>query len=270
MNLPRRAMGTLALVGLLGCPAVSAAGPLTLSIANGRVTLSAQDVSLRQILGEWERIGGLRVINRERVPGTLITIELTNVSEEKAMETLLRPIAGFMAVERTSPTGGASVYSRIIIMPGSAAPVLASAGGGASPGGMTAQGGGGGRPQVQRRVLADGRVISFVDNPNRPGDMTIVDDSDDSGNDPGAAPPMMRPPFGAPGPPGQAPGMMPGGGMPGGDQDQNENQPAPVQPPRAMPTMPTRTLPTPGVLPAVRPGPGQPPTPPGPPKPPGR
>jgi len=263
MNLPRRAIGILALAGLLGCPVVSAAGPLVLTIGNGRVTLSAQDVPLRQILAEWERIGGLRVVNRERVPGTLITIDLTNVSEEKAMETLLRPIAGFMAVERTSPTGGASVYSRIIIMPGSAAPVLASAsaGGGASPGAATQ---GGGRPQMQRRVLADGRVINFIDNPNRPGDMTIVDDSDEPGNDPGPPPPMMRPPFGASGRPGQLPGTMPGG-----DPDQSDNQPAPVQSPSAMPTMPTRTLPTPGVLPVIRQGPGQPPTPPGPPKPPG-
>ena len=274
MNLPRRAIGILALAGLLGCPVVSAAGPLVLTIGNGRVTLSAQDVPLRQILAEWERIGGLRVVNRERVPGTLITIDLTNVSEEKAMETLLRPIAGFMAVERTSPTGGASVYSRIIIMPGSAAPVLASAsaGGGASPGAATQ---GGGRPQMQRRVLADGRVINFIDNPNRPGDMTIVDDGDDPGNDPGGPPSMMRPPFGASGRPGQAPGMMPGGGMPGsgmpgGDPDQIDPQAAPVQSPSAMPTPPTRTLSMPGVLPAVRPGPGQPPIPPGPPRPPGR
>ena len=265
MNLPRRAIGTLALVGLLGCPAAALAGALVLTISNGRVTLSAQDVPLRQILGEWERLGGTRIINRERVPGALVTIELTNVSEEKAIETLLRPIAGFMAVERTSPTGGASVYSRIIIMPG-AASVLASAG--ASPGAAT-PGGGAGRPQMQRRVLADGRVINFIDNPNRPGDMTVVDDSDDPGNDPGATPPMMRPPFGAPGRPGQVPGMMPGGGMPGGDPDQTDYQPAPAQSPSAMPTVPTRTLPTPGVLPVIRQGPGQPPTPPGPIKPPG-
>jgi hypothetical protein len=274
MNLPRRVIGTLALVGLLGCQAVSAAGPLVLTIGSGRVTLSAQDVPLRQILAEWERMGGMRVINRERVPGTLITIELTNVSEEKAMEMLLRPIAGFMAVGRTDPTGGASVYSRVIIMPGSAAPVLASAGGGAKPGAIT-QSGGSGRPQMQRRVLANGDVVNFIDNPNRPGDMTIVDDGDDPGNDPGGPPSMMRPPFGASGRPGQAPGMMPGGGMPGsgmpgGDPDQIDPQPAPVQSPSAMPTMPTRTLPTPGVLPAVRPGPGQPPIPPGPPRPPGR
>ena len=267
MNLPRLAIGTLALVGLLVCPAIALAGPLTLTIANGRVSLSAQDVPLRQILAEWERIGGTRFVNRERVPGSLVTIELSNVSEAKAIETLLRPIAGFLAVARGAETAGASGYASVIIMPGAAAPAMARSGGGASPGGMTQpQADGSGRPQVNRRVLADGRVISFMDNPNRPGEMTIVDDADEPGNDPGV-PPAMRPPFGAPGRPGQAPG-----GMPGGDTDQGDGQSAPLMPPSAMPTMPVRTLPTPGMIPPpVRPGqgPGQT-APPGPIKPPGR
>ena len=141
---------------------------------------------------------------------------------------------------------------------------MASSGGGASPGGGAQQGGGPGRAQVQRRVLADGRVINFIDNPNRPGDMTVVDDSDDPGRrsrrraaDDASAVRRAR------GGPARAPGMMPGG-----DPDQTDNQPAPVQTPSAAPTMPTRTLPTPGVIPAAKPAPGQPGAP-GPPKPPG-
>jgi hypothetical protein len=260
MNLPRRDLCTLALVGLLACPVVSSAGPLALTIANGRVTLSAQDVPLRQILAEWERLGGLRIINRDRVPGALVTIELTDVPEEKALETVLRPAAGFVAVEWEGKPAGASVYSRIIVMPGTAAPIMASVGSAPAPGGGSARP----QPQVQRRVLADGRVINFIDNPNRPGDMTIVDDGDEPANEPTTSPqPNMRPPFGAPGRPGQGPvtGMI--------DPDQNDNQPYPVQTPGAAPTVPTRTLPTPGVLPAaVKPAAGQP-TPPGPQKPPG-
>lgn len=267
MNLPCRAVGALALVGLLIGPAAALAGPLTLTIANGRVSLSAQDVPLRQILAEWERIGGTRFVNRERVPGSLVTIELPDVSEAKAMETLLRPIAGFVAVARGAETAGASGYSSVIIMPGAAAPALARSSGGASPGGMTRpQADGSGRPQIQRRVLADGRVISFVDNPNRPGDMTIVDDADEPGTDPDAPPATMRPPFAASGRPGQAPGRMPAG-----DMDPGEDQAVPVPAPSARPTMPVRTLPAPGVIPPpTRPGQGPQPVPPGPPKPPGR
>jgi hypothetical protein len=260
MNLTHWAAGTLALVGLLACPASSPAGPLALKIANGRVTLSAQDVPLRQILAEWERLGGLRIINKDRVPGANVTLELADVPEEKAIETVLRPAAGFVAVEWAGEQPrGASVYSRIIVMPGAAAPVMASVGSTSSPAAGAARP----QPQVQRRVLADGRVINFVDNPNRPGDMTIVDDSDDSGNDPSSPAPVMRPPFGVSGRLGPA-----GGTTSGGDAYQTDPQQAPSQAPSATPVVPTRTLTTPGMLPTTKPATVQQ-TPPGPVKPPG-
>jgi hypothetical protein len=260
MNPRRRAIGIVTLVGLLAFPAAALAGPLVLTISDGRVILSAQDVPLRQILAEWEKIGGTRIVNRERVPGTLVTLDLANVSEAKALETLLRSVAGYVAVSRDSASAGASAYSRIIIMPGAAN--LAAAGGGpASSPAMSQQMGGPQRPPMQRRVLADGRVINYIENPNRPGEATIVDDSDDPGGDAGL-PPSMRPPFGAPGRPGM-PGTMPG------DPNQNDSgqDQGAAMSPTATPQVGARTLPTPGVLPAVKPGqPGQPP---GPPKPPG-
>jgi hypothetical protein len=261
MKLTRLAVLTLALVGLLAFPTRSSAGPLTLTIANGRVTLSAQDVPLRQILAEWERIGGLRIINRDRVPGATVTIELTDFPEEKAIETLLRPAAGFVAVVWAGQPAGASIYSRIIVMPGTAAPLLASVGGASSQGAGAARP----QPQVQRRVLPDGRVINLIENANRPGDMTIVEDDDDPGTDVGTPAPMPRPPFGAPMRPGQPPGTATGG-----DPDQTDDQP-PVQTPSTLPTVPARTLPAPGMLPAAKPATGQtmPPGPPKPPKPPG-
>jgi len=256
--LPSR--GALLLIALALCPAVSAAGPLTLSIGNGRVSISAQDVPLRQVLAEWERQGGTKIVNRDRVPASLLTIELTNVREEKALETILRTAAGFVAVARGADSTGASMYARIVIMPGSATPMMTATGGGASASGQGMQPGGpGGRPVVQRRVLADGRVINFVDNPNRPGEMTIVDDEDPQES---AAMQALRPPFGAPGRVANQP--------PGGDPDQNDGQqPAPA--PTATPMVPTRTLPAPGILPALKTGPGPagaPPVPPGPIKPP--
>jgi len=263
MHLPPRAIAALALVGWLALPAGALAGPLVLTIGNGRVTLSAQDVPLRQILAEWERLGGVKIVNRDRVPGALVTLELADVPEARAVEMLLRPAAGFMAISRDSQSTGASIYARIIIMPGAASPAMASTGGGAQARGTGPQQAGGGpvRPQVQRRVMADGSVVNFIENPNRPGDVTIVDDGDDPGGDPGQAPQMMRPPFGAPGRPGPMPGMT------GADPDQADSAGATPQAPSATPTVPTRTLATPGLLPVTKPG--QQPTPPGPPKPPG-
>ena len=263
MSSSRRAIGALALAGWLALPAVALAGPLVLTIGNGRVTLSAQDVPLRQILAEFERLGGLRIVNRDRVPSTLVTLDLADVPEARAVEMLLRTAAGFMAISRDSQSSGASIYSRIIIMPGAATPALASAGTAAR--GAAVQAGGSGRPQMQRRVMADGTIINYIENQNRPGDMTIVDDGHDPGGNAGPVPQMMRPPFGAPGRPGQT-GPMPGAV---GDEPDRSEDPPPGTPraPSATPIVPTRTLATPGVLPATKPG--QPPVTPGPPKPPG-
>jgi hypothetical protein len=263
MHLPRRAIGLLALVGWLALPAGAVAGPLVLTIGNGRVTLSAKDVPLRQILAEWERLGGTSIVNRDRAPGTLVTLDLANVREERALEMLLRSAAGFMAISRDSQSAGASIYARIIIMPGAAAPILAGGGATTAARGTPQAGGGQGRPQMQRRVMADGTVINFIENPSRPGDVTIVDDGDNPAGDPGPPQQMMRPPFGAPSRPGQ-PGQGPVSN--GGDPDQAD-QSSP-QTPSASPTLPTRTVATPGVLPTTKPG--QIPVLPGPPKPPGR
>ena len=60
--------GSIALITavLLGLPNPATSGELRLSIANGRVTLVAHDVSVRQILDEWARIGQTRIVNAEK------------------------------------------------------------------------------------------------------------------------------------------------------------------------------------------------------------
>ena len=47
----------------------ASAGELRLSIANGRVTIVAQDVPVRQILDEWGRVGQTKVVGAERLTG---------------------------------------------------------------------------------------------------------------------------------------------------------------------------------------------------------
>jgi hypothetical protein len=122
-----RKFGLAALVTLVAMPAASAsAGDLRLSIANGRVTIVAQDVSLRQILDEWGRVGQTRIVGAERLTGGPITIELTDVPEGRALESLLRSTSGYIAKPR-SGTPGASGYDRILIMPTSRPPAMAAA-----------------------------------------------------------------------------------------------------------------------------------------------
>jgi hypothetical protein len=123
---------------LLTCTAPASAGELQLSIRDGRVTMDAQDVTLRQILMEWARIGKTRLVNADRITGGPVTMKLENVPEKQALETILRTIPGYMAVPRQSMVADASIYDSILLMPTTTAVAAArppSAGFRGQPGG---------------------------------------------------------------------------------------------------------------------------------------
>jgi hypothetical protein len=107
---------------LVAATAASAAADVSIAIANGRVSVVAKDATLKQILSEWARVGQTKIVNLERVGGGPITIELTNVPEEQALDILLRPVSGFMAAPRIVQAGTLSRYDRIVVMPTPAAP----------------------------------------------------------------------------------------------------------------------------------------------------
>lgn len=104
----------------------SAQAEVRLTIRDGRVSLVATDATLRQVLAEWERVGGTRIINGDRVPGGPLTLQLDEVSESQALGVLLRSIAGYVAAPRAVPGSGASRFDRIMIMPTAAAPRVAT------------------------------------------------------------------------------------------------------------------------------------------------
>jgi hypothetical protein len=118
----------------------AAAQQLTLEIANGRVSLDATSVSARQILEEWSRLGGTKIVGAEKIVGAPLTLQLVDVPERQALDIVLRNVAGFMAATRPeSATAGASIYDRILILPTAApaaGPLNANASGrpGAVPG----------------------------------------------------------------------------------------------------------------------------------------
>jgi len=124
---------------LILCVAVSlatvagASADVQLSIANGRVSLIARDVTVRQILTEWARIGQTRVVNVERVPNGLVTLEFRNVPEQQALDTLLRSVSGYVAAPRADVVANASMFDRIVVMPASAPPPAAAARPAANP-----------------------------------------------------------------------------------------------------------------------------------------
>ena len=102
---------------LLTCSATHLwAASLTLSVHDGLVSLDARDVTLRQILTEWARVGRTRIINVERVAGGPITLKFDAVPEKQALDIVLRTVPGYMAVPRTAHVADASMYDSILIM----------------------------------------------------------------------------------------------------------------------------------------------------------
>src|SRR5687767_2792186 len=101
---------------LLTWSSPSLAAGLTLTIQDGLVTLDAQDVTIRQILTEWARVGKTRIVNVERLSGGPVTIKLDGVPEKQALEIILRAVPGYIAAPRETLVSNASVYDTILIM----------------------------------------------------------------------------------------------------------------------------------------------------------
>jgi hypothetical protein len=117
----------LAVVALLGAWATSAAAQgVTLEFQAGKVRLNAQNVTVSQILAEWARRGRTTIVNGERVPGPAVTLELQDVSEQEALDIVLRGVSGYLVAAREATVTGASAFDRIYILPTSSRPTNAA------------------------------------------------------------------------------------------------------------------------------------------------
>lgn len=127
----------VAVMVLAGVMPASAQQSVKVEFSAGRVSVSAQNAPVRVILAEWARLGGATIVNAERLAGAPVTLELANVTERQALDTLLRGAAGYMLAPRRTGTQGVSAFDRILILPTSAAPRPAPAppaqAGGAAP-----------------------------------------------------------------------------------------------------------------------------------------
>ena len=110
----------------VGAASMAIAGELSVKIANGRATVIAKDVPVRQILAEWARVGQTKVVNGERIPGGPITLELVDVPEKEALDTILRTAAGYIAAPRPATLAGASQFDRVIVLATSRPPATTS------------------------------------------------------------------------------------------------------------------------------------------------
>ncbi|HXG56412.1 MAG TPA: hypothetical protein VNJ03_13630 [Vicinamibacterales bacterium] len=103
----------------------AAAGDLKLSIANGLVTIQADQVPVSRILSEWARVGQTRIVNGEQLMMT-VSLQLVDMPERKALDIVLRSASGYMAAERQFGVAGVSAFDRIMILPFSKGPVNAA------------------------------------------------------------------------------------------------------------------------------------------------
>jgi hypothetical protein len=236
MNKMKRS--AIAAVALL-LTASSAFAEVQLSIQNGRVSLVAKDATVRQILTEWARIGQTKILNVERIPGGPVTLELKDVSEQEALDVLLRTISGYMAAPRAMAAANLSRFDRIVVMPTTAPPRSAAV---AAPPPTLAQ------PQFQQPQFQPPPQPADDDDDDRPATNQPVPNPRGPIYNTFPQPQVVNP---------QAnPNGVPGVAMP------QQGQPPQQVAPSASPTMPTGGVAVPGMIaPApVQPGqvPGQP------------
>ena len=103
------------------------AGELKLTMQDGRVTLIADNVPLRQILQEWARVGQTRIVNGDKLSGPAMTLQLVDTPEKEALDILLRSASGYIAAPRPVMVANAALYDRITIMATSRAPAASAA-----------------------------------------------------------------------------------------------------------------------------------------------
>lgn len=119
-----KSQSTAALIGLVALliGESAAASSLRFSVRGGRVTIVATDVTVREILAEWERVGHTVITNLDQLKGPRVTLELHEVPEAAALAVLLRSASGYVALPRTTPTPTGSVFQSILILASSSSP----------------------------------------------------------------------------------------------------------------------------------------------------
>jgi len=101
-----------ALALLVGLPGAARAARVARRVQDGRVDVVARDAHLREILVEWSARPAPGIVNRDRVPGTRLNLELKGVPEDQALATPASvPLPATLASRRLGPTAAPSAFS---------------------------------------------------------------------------------------------------------------------------------------------------------------
>ncbi len=122
--MPRLRLGIAVGVLLAGVGAASlgaqALGPRQLEVTfnDGKVSIVAQNVTVRDILMEWARKGGSRMVNVDKLGGAVIPLlEFHDEPEAKVLRSLLRDVPGYGAAPRVAPAANASSFAAVFVLP---------------------------------------------------------------------------------------------------------------------------------------------------------
>jgi hypothetical protein len=108
---------------------------LDVTFRDGNVTIVAENVTLREIMAEWGRKGGSRIVNADKLGGPAIPyIEFKDEPEVIVLRSLLRDVPGYGAAPRVAPSATASTLEAVFILASRSVPVS-----GASAASSTAQ-----------------------------------------------------------------------------------------------------------------------------------
>jgi hypothetical protein len=97
--------------------AAAQASHVSLTIDEHGVTLDAREATLRAVLEEWARVGGLKVMAPDTLADGPVTLQLTNVPEREAIEILLRGAGGYVLGPRAAGEKGASKFGMLVLVP---------------------------------------------------------------------------------------------------------------------------------------------------------
>lgn len=104
--------------------AQAATRQLEVSFNNGKVTVIAENVTLREILSEWGRKGGSRIVNADKLGGSPVPYtEFRDMPEASVLRSLLRDVPGYGAAPRVAPSADASAFDAVFILATRTVPV---------------------------------------------------------------------------------------------------------------------------------------------------
>jgi len=106
----------LATILLAASALTASAQAVKVEFLMGKVNLSANNASLRAVMTEWARVGGMKIVNPERLVGQAVTLELVGVPERQALDILMRDVGGFMLGPRQALVPGVSAFDRLVVV----------------------------------------------------------------------------------------------------------------------------------------------------------